>query len=123
VTDFFPGQVWSYATRPGEEGSRVVICHVEQVPNVGIVVHIRIEGIWVQTPHALDGVTTVISHMPFEEGALRQHLHRVEAMLESIPEFQEGYYTWRRAFDQGQAGVFTISPAEAVGVMEQSLAY
>jgi len=38
-----------------------------------------------------------------------------------LPDFQEGYDTWRQAFDSGQGGVFSITAAEAVDYMEQAL--
>ena len=38
-----------------------------------------------------------------------------------LPDFQEGYSEWRSAFDAGQAGIFTVTVAEAVEFAETAL--
>jgi hypothetical protein len=37
------------------------------------------------------------------------------------PVYREGYATWKRAFEAGNAGVFTISVAEIIGVIEKAM--
>ena len=38
-----------------------------------------------------------------------------------LPDFEEGYGMWRKAFDAGNAGAYSITVAEAVEVMEKTL--
>jgi hypothetical protein len=42
---YTPGQVWSYNTRPGEASSTVTILRVERTPKLGVIVHVRIDGV------------------------------------------------------------------------------
>jgi len=35
-----------------------------------------------------------------------------------LPDYEEGYGMWRKAFEAGKAGIYTITVAEAVDVME-----
>jgi hypothetical protein len=36
-------------------------------------------------------------------------------------DYAEGYQMWKSAFDEGQAGVFTISLAEIINFVEDSI--
>ncbi|MEM1011841.1 MAG: hypothetical protein AAGI46_06430 [Planctomycetota bacterium] len=115
-----PGQVWTYHTRDGEDESRLVILHLDSDPKLDTIVHVYIEGVSIKNPHAPSGVGTEIGHLPFAEKAIDNSvLHHIGTR--TLPDFQEGYDTWREAFDSGQAGVFTITAAEAVDCMEQAL--
>jgi len=38
-----------------------------------------------------------------------------------LPNFQDGYQEWRDAFEAGRAGIYTITLAETVKVMEVTL--
>jgi hypothetical protein len=42
-------------------------------------------------------------------------------VVESLPDFEEGYNQWKEAFDQGQAGWFTTSISDVVQFMEDAL--
>lgn len=37
------------------------------------------------------------------------------------PAYQEGYATWRKAFEQGEAGIFTVPVAEIVEFVEKAI--
>ena len=110
---FAPGQVWRYATRAGEEHSRVHILRVETFPKIGDVVHIAITNVF-------DAANT-ISHVPVSAEALERSGLSFEARSGSPPDWEEGYAIWREEFDAGNAGVFSIPVAEIVDVMEQAL--
>ena len=102
---FAAGQLWTYRTRPGEERSRVRVILVETLPDLGIVVHVRVAGLQVRNPHAPKGFTKVLGHMPFAAQAVG--LSVVELAGEQpVPDgWQNGYDTWRAAFDARQGGV------------------
>jgi len=38
-----------------------------------------------------------------------------------LPDYEDGYDEWRKAFDKGKAGVFTITVKESIDVMEKTL--
>ena len=120
--DFAEGQVWSYKNRPGEEGSTVLINKIESYPKLGKVIHISIFGVKVRNKHAPSGFTSDLSHFPVSETTLNASLVKLLRKSSSPnPDYVEGYQTWKAAFDKGEAGVFTISVAEIVGVIEDAI--
>ena len=66
-------------------------------------------------------MTRVVGHMPFAQEAIRESVVSVESTRASLPDYEEGYNTWKEAFDRGSAGVFTVSIAESVDLMEEVL--
>lgn len=60
-------------------------------------------------------------HLPFAEEAINKSAAKLLKEKADLPDYQEGYGMWREAFDAGRAGVYTITIAEAVDVMEQGL--
>jgi hypothetical protein len=115
-----PGQVWSYRTRVGEEQSRVTILRVDREPSAGYIVHLAVDGLSIKNPTSRDGVARTISHLPFSEKATDQSL---TDLLDTgpIPDYQEGYQTWREGFERGEAGVWSIPVEEVVAAMETVL--
>ena len=68
-----------------------------------------------------DGISENVNHMPFAEEAINKSKPKLLKEKVELPSFEEGYRMWRKAFDDGQAGIYTISIAEAVDVMEAGL--
>lgn len=99
------GQVWSYKTRPGEATSTLTVLKIEQYKDLGRVVHIRVDQIQMINP--LKGnVVTDIPHLPFKELAVQKSITKFVRQAASLPEYKEGYETWKAAYLQGQAGAF-----------------
>ncbi len=121
MNDLYPGQVFTYQSRKTEQASRVIICSLENHPEFGNIAHISVEGVALRNPREKDKVTDIIYHMPFDETALRESLVELEATRQVLPDFQEGYATWKEAADSGHAGVFNVSVADAVDFIEQSM--
>ncbi len=91
MSNFVAGQVWRYNTRPGEEASRVTILKVEPDERLGNIIHVAVHGVRIQAAASPGGVC------------------------------HTGYHTWRQAFDDGKAGVWTLSLADTIGAMESTL--
>jgi hypothetical protein len=121
MTELEAGQVWSYRTREGEAGSRVTICRVEESEALGEIVHVQVTDVAMASPSAPDGIARIVHHLPFSGEALRASLVELEGSARVPASYEEGYGIWREAFDAGEAGVFSISVAEAIGVMEETL--
>ncbi len=115
------GQVWSYKNRPQDSNSAFAVVKVESAPGYGNIVHISITGLRVKNPREPQGYSDFISHMPFSEDAIDKSVGKLLMDRAELPDYREGYETWRREFDAGEAGVFTISVAEGVEVMEKVL--
>ncbi len=119
--DFAEGQVWSYKTRKGEEGSRVLINKIESNPKLGKIFHISVSGVKVKNLRIPSGISTDLPHSPVSEETLKKSLTKLIGTSPPNPDYQEGYQTWKSAFDKGEAGIFTIDVADIVGVIEQAI--
>jgi hypothetical protein len=81
------------------------------------VAHISISGVHVRNRHAPGGVTSELSHLPIHQDALKQSLTTLVKQGVPPPDFERGYREW----DSVKGGVFTVSVAEAVGLVDQTL--
>jgi len=113
-----PGQVWAYRTRPGEDSSTLTILKVERANTLGTIVHVSVRGLAIRNPNAPDGVIREAAHLPFAREAVDRSVVRRVREGGPLPEYAEGYGEWRRAFDAGKGGIFTITVAEAIALFE-----
>lgn len=120
VSKYLPGQVWSYRTRAQDQGSELVVVAVDQDAKLGTIIHVQVQGVFLQGPGAERGRTTTIGHMPFSADAMDRSVKEL-LRTAALPDFRDGYDNWRQAFDIGQAGVFSIAVAEAVDTVEQAM--
>ncbi len=111
------GQCWSYAARPGEEDSFLMIRKIETLSRVGEVVHISVFGLKIKNPAAPKGYTDQAGHLPISVTSLRGSLK--EKVQRKIPDvnWQEGYQMWLEA----EGGVFTKPVSDCVGFMEEAI--
>lgn len=115
------GQIWSYKTRTGEEKSTVLINKIEEHEKLGNIFHISVYKVKVKNPHIAGGITTDLPHFPVSEETLKKSLIKFIGKSKINPEYHEGYKTWKAALDNGKAGIFTISVAEIIGIVEESI--
>jgi hypothetical protein len=52
---------------------------------------------------------------------LEQSCIKVVGHSKLNPQYREGYAEWRKAFDEGHAGIFTIPVAEIISFVESTL--
>jgi hypothetical protein len=119
--DFKEGQVWSYRTRPNENGSTLLINKVESDAKLGSIFHINVSGVKVKNQRAPSGVTQHLPHFPVSKKTLEDSVLKLVGTVTPNLEYREGYVTWKHAFDAGNAGIFTISVAEIVGFIEKTV--
>jgi hypothetical protein len=118
---FHVGEKWNYRARLGEDGSTLTVVKVELSPKLGVIVHVSLDGLRIKSPHAPSGVSETIGHMPFAEQALEKSVTSLVSSNATLPAFTEGYQEWRRAFDAGKGGIFTIPVAEGVSFIETAM--
>jgi hypothetical protein len=118
---FEVGQVWYYHFRKGEDESTLTIVKIESYPRIGAVIHIVVDGVCIANPKRPNDPIRQIDHMPFGDAALEASITELAGHRVSLPAFEQGYHEWREAFEEGQAGMFIISVAEAIDFLEQSL--
>ncbi|MDQ8035254.1 MAG: hypothetical protein REJ50_24890 [Bordetella sp.] len=114
------GQLWQYHARPGESASRVLINLIETAPLLGNIFHISVLDVAVRNPRSASGLTDELPHFPVSEETLQKSLTQLDGTREPLADHREGYRVWREAFDKQEAGVFTLSVAEIVDLIERA---
>lgn len=112
---FHAGDVWGYQTRPHETQSTFFVWRVETLPDGDNVVHIQLRGL--QITGGPQGIIEEAGHLPVAETALSESATRKISGGEAQP-LPEGYELWRRAWEEGRAGVFSIPLREIVDGLE-----
>jgi hypothetical protein len=117
---FKPGQIWTFKARPHEPDAFLCILAVDQSDKLGQIVSIAIGRIEIANPQLDGGVQRSLPHAPITGHVL------AEAVLECVaddgpladdPSVCDAYRQWREPYERGEAGVFTISPAEILDVI------
>lgn len=124
MSRYAAGQTWAYATRAGEESSRLTVLRVDETAHAGVIVHVAVEGIRLDNPAAPERPPTAIGFMPIAEasldGSVTELLHE-DAAFSPRPDFAEGYANWREAFDAGKAGFWTAPVARIIQSIEDGM--
>jgi hypothetical protein len=115
---FKVGQVWKYATRDGEHGSTLTILKVDEDASNGKIIHIRLDGIKIYNAKSSTGYNNMIPHLPFSETALAKSITTFATQQDSIPQFSEGYNEWKKSYDEGKGGVWTIEVKDAISSID-----
>jgi hypothetical protein len=115
------GERWSYRTRAGEEASLLMVLKVESSQTHGVIVHVRVDGLRIESPSAPGGLYEAIGHMPFAEAAIDKSVTARVASGVHVAGDDEGYKEWRRGFDAGNAGIFSVTVAVGVNFIAQTL--
>lgn len=117
------GQQWNYKTRPTEKSSILKILKIEEYPETGKVIHISVNGLKMKNPVSPTGFAEYISHLPISEEALDKSVTTLKSQTGKKPDSLEmdGYSYWKKEFDNGNAGIFTIPVSEIVSTMEKSI--
>ncbi|GAB2770723.1 hypothetical protein HNQ93_000535 [Hymenobacter luteus] len=113
------GQVWKYKNRPNEDKSTVTVVKVELQHSKAVVVHVAVSKVKLhaEEPNA----ENEISHMPFSEDALDSSVTELLDVVVDLPDFEEGYETWKESFMRGEAGFFSVSVAQAVDFIDRTI--
>ncbi|WP_115527089.1 MULTISPECIES: hypothetical protein [Xanthomonas] len=118
---FAEGQVWEYRSRAEEPGSTLQINRIEIEPKIGEVFHISVRDVRVKNARAPNAISTELPHSPVSRTTLESSVTTLVGQAAVNPEYLEGYTTWRTAFEEGNAGVFTIPVSEIVDVIETTI--
>ncbi len=118
---FEVGQVWKYQAREGEAESTLQILKIEKFADQESFIHVSVKGLHVKNPNGETGVSETIQHLPFARKAIAKSVTELVSSKTEIADFEEGYETWKKAYDAGEGGVFSISVAEAVAFVEKTL--
>jgi hypothetical protein len=75
----------------------------------------------VGNPDVEKGFAEELTHIPISEKALNGSVTELKNEKVKLPNKIDGYDYWKKEFDQGIAGVFSISMFEIVDLMEKSI--
>lgn len=110
------GQVWEYRTRAGDDGSLLKIQSIGVYPefdNVPVY-HISVTGFRFSNPKVLPE----LPHAPVSRATLDASVTRPGSTNRAFPDAGPGIAEWQKA----HGGVFTISVAEIVALVDQQTA-
>ena len=113
------GQVWKYDNREGEDDSRAIILKIEETNDGTLVIHIHVTSIKINNPNSDEDIEE-ITHMPFSMEAAGSCLEGLVGETE-IPDYQDGYEAWKSEYENGNAGIFSISIGESVKFMDEAI--
>ena len=120
ATDFQEGQVWSYQTRPGEEGSRLYIVRIDRDIAKRPIFHIYLDRLKLKNPMMPGGVQDHLPHAPVSQESLEASVVKLLQGGAPMPDIAEGYTAWLLAFANRQAGVFTMPVKDIVQHIEDA---
>lgn len=117
--EFEVGQVWKYDSRASEENSTLTIGRIDRFDDQTIV-HVSLSGLRISMP-AQNRIVDSVGHLPIEAGFFKESLK--ELVGQSVPDdqFAAGYEYWRAAYDEGNAGYYTLPLRECVETIEAAL--
>ncbi|ADV66538.1 hypothetical protein [Deinococcus maricopensis] len=120
-TRFQAGQVWAYRARPQDRGATLTVLRVDVHPRLGTLVHIRLDGLNLRNPYTPGGVQTDVPFLPLSARALESSV--TFNLRDDAPtgDFQNVYDEWRAAFDDGDAGVWSLPVRDIVDALEDAI--
>jgi hypothetical protein len=118
-TKYKVGQIWAYDHRHQDDSSTITILRIEKYPKGDTIVHIMIDHVHMHNTVTDSDYVGPIAHMPFSAKALSASFTKVLGQSDSLPDYLEGYTTWREAWDSSKGGYWTTSPREAVEGINQ----
>jgi hypothetical protein len=115
------GQVWSYQSRAGDDSSVVLINLIETDPKLGAIYHISVLHVHIPGVTNNSKAATDLPHLPVSKETLDKSVVALVGHREVLSGYREGYDLWRTAFDAGHAGIYTLSVADIVTLLEETL--
>ena len=109
------------STRRDEKDSYFVIVKIDANEKLGNIIHIALRNLKIKNPNSPDGFTSGANHLPFSEKSINESAVKLLNEKVELPDFEEGYAMWKEAFNNHRAGIYTVSIAKAVEVMEKGL--
>ncbi|MFT4600431.1 MAG: hypothetical protein ACI857_000605 [Arenicella sp.] len=112
------GQVWNYNSREGEENSALTVVHIDVDTVLGVIIHVYADGLNVTNPARPNGISETIQHLPLSKEAMDSSVTALKETVENLPDYLEGYNEWKSAFDNREAGIWSLPMNEIVGAIE-----
>jgi hypothetical protein len=108
ANNYAEGQVWEYETRREDAGSLLKIMRIDDLPDIGRVIHICVVGLKLPYPPAADGILVEVPELPMKPSAMDASVRKLSDRQASCMRLDYGYKTWRQDYDRGQKGAVPI---------------
>jgi len=118
---FKVGQVWKYNTRKNEENSTIKILKIEKYEKTGIVIHISASNVRVKNPYEINSFYEELEHFPLSKNAILNSVTSLISEENILPDYKDGYNTWKEEFDNKTGGIFSIPIKEAIQYFEEAI--
>ena len=107
------------ATKPVKrKESTFTVLKIDSNSEYGNIINIAVSDLKIKSPEKPDGVTSEISYLPFTEKAINASAVKLLKEKGDLPDFEDGYYSWKENFENEKAGVYTFTIAEAINLIE-----
>jgi hypothetical protein len=91
---FTPGQRWSYRSRPVDAGSTLIITKIDDVPGIGVVVHIDVDNVdFFDLPPTPRGNNTGSQHIAIKRDSLDASVLEVLGII-ALSNDSSSYLRW-----------------------------
>lgn len=67
-----------------------------------------------------NSVAEAIPHVPFARNAVGESVTKRVASDQALPNYQEGYKSWKEAYSKKHAGIYAIEVKDAISVAEKT---
>jgi len=111
------GQVWSYNCRNSEPESRLTIIKLDN-PGKEQIVHIRVDDVNIIQRNTGEVIATYIEHLPMSLDAFSKSVGEIESTVETS--INDGYFDWKKKFDEGKAGVWSLEVSAVIEMIENT---
>jgi hypothetical protein len=119
---FKVGQIWKYQNREGEDSSTCTILKIEKYEKCAdTIIHVRIDGVNIFSSQSPTGYTHMIQHLPCSEKSISKSVTTIVGTSKALPDFLNGYNSWKNAWDSGKGGYFTVDLKEVVDVVDKGM--
>jgi hypothetical protein len=88
---------------------------------LGAIFHISVFGLHISNPRVAGGVLTELPHLPVSKETLDSSVESLTNTPVRPVAYEEGYVHWKKEFDAGHAGIYTMSVAEIVTLAEKTM--
>ena len=111
---FAVGQQWKYFSRSESPDSTLIVLKIEAHPQFGTIVHVSVSDDVIPVFSSESYGESDIGHLPIDSEVLEKSVTELVKEDVFLPDFEDGYQSWRHAFEHGCAGVYSCPLSECI---------
>ena len=119
--EFEVGQAWTYNTRAQEPNSYIQIMQIDEGPSEDRIISIFVSNLKMKITNSPEEFIDTLPHIPVSEKILRNNVIDLTNSATEPAISRNGYQTWKKEFELGKAGWWTIEIKEIVANVEKMI--